>query len=421
MEVIPVQFQSELLNIIHSCFNRNDADSKENDFKTQKRDAKGEFLDRVTPFCVAFIEQRNFDLDNVSQFFNVQYSEIKFQDLSRDFKLMHSGEYSPEQEPTPIVYLCRTFMVVLNLLTNPPTNNEPVLQPENIKNVSIAIADLFLSINVFVLYHCAKQELINVIQNNKKNQGAQHTIITRIVDKLAPVICAKIKVEATKLACYQTPELQLRLIQAAELKKTSNEKFFTWDVLDFYFERKDFSPLTSIHNIRDAGQIYFWESQNSINFSIVIIPIVHKLTESKLENKQITSSKLKVQIGTIGSVAYIFDLLNIEERNVGLNEMTWFERINYLKQLLNVTEDIFEQYKIVQPQLIPIGLLNVKLQNGIPKYIVIKTLGFGLYKAFYSSPKSLKRPLDSPKSVKDEKETTIEEPNAADNRKKIRF
>jgi hypothetical protein len=128
----------------------------------------------------------------------------------------------------------------------------------------------------------------------------------------------------------------------------------------------------------------------------------------------IISSKFKVQIGTIGSILYIFDLLNVEERNVGLTDMTWIQRIQYLKKSLNVTGDSFEQYKIVEPMRIHNGLLNVKLQNDVPKFIVIKTLGFGLYRSFYSSPKSLKRPHD-------EKTQTAEEPTTSDSGKKIRF
>lgn len=414
MEVIVTQFQTELLNIIQNCFYRTEVDLKETDPKTQKRDVKGEFLDKVTPYCVAFIEQRSFDIENVSQFFNVKYSDLLFQNLSRDFKLMHSEEYNPAVDPpTPVVHLCRMFMSVLNRLTTSQTSTD-VVPPsqENIKNIAIAIADLFLSINAFVLYHCAKQELVSVPQNNKKNQGPQYTIITRLVDKLAPSICAKSKLEALKLACYQTASSQLRLIQSAELKRTNNEFYFSWSIIDTYVERREFSPITAIAHIRDTDKISFWESQSPINFSTVIIPLVHEISET--DNEHITSSKFKVQVGTIGSVIYIFDLLNVEERTVGLTEMTWLQRIQYLKQALKVTGDSFEQYKIVEPMPIQIGLLNVKLQNDVPKYIVIKTLGFGLYRSFYSSPKSLKRPHD-------EKTQTREEPVTSDSGKKIRF
>jgi len=430
MEDIVGQFQSELINIIQNCFYRTEVDSKETDSKTQKRDVKGEFLDKVTPYCVAFIEQRSFDIENVSQFFNVKYSDLLFQNLSRDFKLMHSEEYKPAFDtPTPTVYLCRMFMSVLNRLTAPPTSTDNTLvppSPENIRNISIAIADLFLSINSFVLYHCAKQELMSVPQNNKKNQAPQYTIITRLVDKLAPLVCPKTKLEALKLACYQTPSLQLNLIQSAELKRTTNESHFNWSIIDTYPERRDFSPITAINNIRDTDKISYWESQSPINFSTVIIPLVHEISEtqstdlvSKLKHRDesehsIISSKFKVQIGTIGSILYIFDLLNVEERNVGLTDMTWIQRIQYLKKSLNVTGDSFEQYKIVEPMRIHNGLLNVKLQNDVPKFIVIKTLGFGLYRSFYSSPKSLKRPHD-------EKTQTAEEPTTSDSGKKIRF
>lgn len=415
MDTISAQFQTELLNIIQLCFHRPEVESKESESKGQKRDVKGEFLDKVTPFCVSYLEQRNFDIDKVSQFFNVPYNTITFAQLSKDFKLMHSFEYIPNDvksttEPVPYsVYLCRMFMAVLNRIVSPPPNDTTATESqENIKSISIAIADLFLSINVFVLYHVAKQELVNSPQNTKKNQGPQYTIITRIIDKLGPSICQKSKLEPVKLACHQCHNQLLRLIEYVELKRTSNENYFDWAQLDKFFDRKDFSAITTLGNIRDNDKVTCWESPDPIHFSAVTIPLMSQ------NESVVTSSKFMVQIGTVGQTVYIIDLLIVEERDVGLSTMTWLQRLDYLKKSFNVTGDTIDNFKIVEPSLTQFGLLNIKIQNEVPKYIVIKTLGFGMYRSFYSSPKTLKRPND-------EKAQTTDEQLPEDSGKKIRF
>jgi hypothetical protein len=429
MDTIADQFQNELLNIIQVCFHRPEAEFVEADTKGQKRDVKGEFLDKVTPFCVSYLEQRNFDTEKTSQFFNVPYVDITFGQLSKDFKLMHSFEYVPGKESIPYsVILCRMFMAVLNRISIPDTTATE--SQENIKNISIAVADLFLSINAFVLYYVAKQELVSPIQNNKKSQGAQHTIIGRIIDKLAPLICDKKKIDAVKLACQQCPDLQLRLIEYAELKRTSNEEYFKWFQLDKFFDRKDFSPITTLSNIRDNDTSACWESPAPINLSVITIPLLcdnatvvdEQQTDlvSKLQHligeqkKRLTSSKFVVQVGTVGQTVYIIDLLSVEEREVGLSEMTWVQRINYLKRSFNVVGDSLDNLKIVEPLQIQVGILNTKIQNEVPKHIIIKTLGFGMYRSFYSSPKTIKRPHD-------EKTQAADQPVPDNSGKKIRF
>lgn len=429
MDVIDAQFQNELLNIIQTCFHRPAPELKESEPKGQKRDVKGELLDKMTPFCVSYLEQRNFEIEKTSQFFNVPYNEITFGQLSKDFKLLHLSEYVPATSvPVPSsVYLCRYFMALLNRISTPDTTVTE--SHENIKNISIAIADLFLSINVFVLYHCAKQELASPQQNTKKTQSPQYTIITRIIDKLAPQMSDKRKTEAVKSAAHLCNDLHVRLIQYVELKRTSNEKYFEWAQLDKLFDRKDFSPIATIGSIRDSDKVACWESLAPVNFGVITIPLLcdndmslddQSDLVSKLQHligdqkKRIQSSKFVVQTGTIGQTTHIVDLLSVEEREVGLSDMTWLQRIDYLKRSFNVTGDLLENYKIVEPIEIQIGLLNMKIQNEVPKHIVIKTLGFGMYRSFYSSPKVIKRPHD-------EKAQTTDEQTPDDSGKKIRF
>lgn len=414
------QFQDVLINLIKQFFMPNEPLSKES-----KRDVKGDFLDKVTPICVSILEHNNMDIENVSQHFDIPYKKLTFANL-RDYKI-YAGDYNDSHEPNQVVLLCREFMTALK--------TEPICQSqETIKNLSLAIADLFMCLNTFVLFYVTKKELPCTPSNNKKNQSPQNIIISRIFDKLVPLIAPKAKVDAVKLACQKSPTLQLNILKLAELKNTDEESTLNWSQLDTYVERKDFSPIATIASIRDTNKIYIQTFQEPVNFSVTTIPLVSSTHWDIRDNKvldlvdqlqtaignpseshhTIRSGIFEVQIGTVGHVDYIIDLLSVKECEIGLSKMTWLERIELFKRSFKIENDTYDNYKIISPSLINIGRLHMMINNTLPQYIILKTVGFGLYRSYYSSPKANKR-------VNDEKATGDEEATTEHSPKKPRF
>lgn len=408
----------ELYNIAKECFHIKTGVVGEDEQKTQKNEAKVDFLNKVTSRVVCFLERGNLEISKDSLFFLEPYDNLKFAQLRDEFKQLYSHEYIPNVHEIPrSVYLCRQFMNVLKKLV------KDSMLTHNIKSLSFAIAELFLSINTFVLYHTAKEytnEFRPQIQQNGKNGPVKKLNIqlcfnTRIIEKLVPLVYQKFKNEAFKAACQKSDELRLHLIEYAELRRTSIENLFSWEVLDKIIERKEFSAIANIHFLRDCDKIYFYESPTAIQFSNVTIPLVsqHPIEEKQTNELTISAHKFYLQIGTINHVEYIFDVLYVSECDIGLSKMTWRERIEFFKRTFKVKDDAYGQYKIIEPEFIDMGQLAPKLKHK-QKFYVIKSLGFGMYRSFYSTPKPIKRPSD-------EAPQTNADPATADTQKKIRF
>jgi len=309
----------EFLNIIQHCFKNHGDNLQESATKIQKKDSRAEFLDRVTPQCVAYLEKSNFDTSGISQFFEIPYAELKFDKLTKEFKAMHTFEYTPKMSPSPPeAILCRILMSALNNFALGEKETQ-----ENIKNVAIAITDLFLSINTFVLYHVADEELAIPSHSSKKNQSPVQVINNRIIDKMNQLGSHKVQHDMIKQSCQMSPTLLLKLIELVELRRTVCDQYFLRQNLDKFVLRNEFSPITSIGNIRDIDKLYYWESEpkNSINFST--IPLACSTSSGP--------RKFRVQIATIDNVPHIFDLLEIEEYDGDLMNKTWLERLDYFK------------------------------------------------------------------------------------------
>lgn len=381
-----------ILEIFKDCFSQQGPAIVDVAVNGPRRDCRGDFLDKITGSCVRFLEGDT--QQEHSSFFDVPYNELKFSTLGRNFKA------AVDVNGNRCIDLCNMFLDALNKLPNEIT-----------KNASIATADLFLAINPIVLYYVVLNNVPYVERKAKKNQSAAQIILNRIIDKMAQTNFNKIKHEAIKVACRVYPLMIRSLIESVELKRAESEDQFSWKNLDKFWNRQDFSHITSIHQIRENDKLYYYETESPIVFSY---PTLHY-------NTPLGVRKFKVRVGTCENESYIFDLLEIEEYDADLINKTWIDRIKYFKDELGLTENKCENYKIIEPQPISIGSLNNKVENQIPKHFVVNSIGFGIFKSYYYAGRS-KRQLEQPEIPRHGKEAKSSTGGTTeDNSNKIRF
>jgi hypothetical protein len=422
MDVITADFQIKLLALFQRIFVDTEADDTVVSEKPHKTDQKTKFLDSIAGMCVAYLERERIDTDMESNFFHVKYSEIEYRmiNASKDFKLFYLFEYTPNNpcQMPRVLYLCRMLMQFLVKISS---KEDGAVENKNdlIKNASVAITDLYLNINPFVLYHVAGESLPMVIHHQKKNQtGPRDHVFNRIIDKLAPIEYPKLKCEGVKMACQKGEDLLLKLIELVELRRKDNDVYFSNRNIDTYINRRDFTPSNGITNAADNDKLAIFESTIPITFSTKIQVYLNEETKD--------TSRYMLQVGTSGQNMFIIDLLEIMSSNndskstspisnAHLTNMSWVERIEYLKKTFNVETEL-SKMKIISPTPITQRDVNIRIQNETPKFFILKSYGFGQYRSFYYSPKgqSLKRPHN-------EKEEATDDTQTRDTTKKFRI
>lgn len=389
--------EQELLNKLDSLFKDSFLDSGDSQSGQTKIDTKSKFLDAITPYVVSFLETRKLDLDNVSNNFEIPYKELNFRKVlqCKNFKYIYAGDYKTINESETlhhVVTLCRMFINMLNITIR---NNDYENKNDIIKNLSNAITDLFYNINAFVLYETVTKELVIVNSTQKKNQNSAFVYIqSRLIDKLI-ANTKQVDQDAKKIACLNNNDAFKALMELVFCRRRYNDEFFTSAKLDMFRHRREFSPSNLVGSVSDNDKLALYESTTPIVFGTQLLSVIDDSKNVK---------QFMVQTGMSNHNVYIFDFLHIMSSgdDLKLTNMDWCERMEYLKQELNVQEK-YGNMTIVTPTRVTQHEMNIKTQNKTPKYLLLKSFGFGNLRAFYIPPKveTVKRKYEEEEGAED--------------------